>query len=732
MESSAKVSIIIAIYNGAEYIDQCLESVTTQSLKEIEVLCVDDGSTDNSEELLQKWADKDNRIKIIKQENQGAGFARNNGLAHATGEFIAFLDVDDLYPSNDVLEMLYNLTQKYHTKAAGGSLQILKDGMKYKGQIGGIKYFFNEEKVITFEELQQGFYYQRFIYSREVLQSNNIVFPYYKRFQDPPFFIRAMLACGDIAVMKEYSYLYRQDDTKWNFTDEKTNHLLEGHIEVLQLCADHGLEGLFNWCVSRIESNSTMHHIIENSLMNGNERIKPLIKEFRDIVNNNRHLLSEDTELNYMDTFLIDCIADTDEEVQAVIDKIENTKATYTLKEKPLVSIVVPIYNVEQFLNIALSSILNQSYENIELICVNDETKDNSMEIVRKWAEKDKRVIIVEQKNQGLSGARNTGLMHAKGKYIQFVDSDDAITKHGLEYFVSVAEQNNLDVLAFNGKTIFENYQAAFEQPVYLHYYDNRTADNGVFNGRKLFKSLLENNSYRTSVPLMLLKTEFLKDKNLLFEKGIVHEDNLFTFLVYLFAERAQYVEDIGYIRRVRSDSIMTKKAAFKNVYGYFISYIKSLSALHRLELNEETESFNEFLHRTITNARNIYNQLDEEERLKAEEIPDYYKADFQTLILDMQRYRDESTELRTKLKEAWDDKSLIRARLQEAWDEKTDINRKLQKTYKEKSEINQKLQQTYKEKAERGLRIKDLEKQLNELKGQNAPLLKKIMKKIK
>ena len=105
-EPMIKVSVIIPVYNQAPYLAECLDSVLAQTLREIEVICVDDGSTDGSERMLDDYAKRDLRVKVIHQSNAGVAAARNNGLAAATGEFIAFMDPDDKYP-DDVVDAEY-------------------------------------------------------------------------------------------------------------------------------------------------------------------------------------------------------------------------------------------------------------------------------------------------------------------------------------------------------------------------------------------------------------------------------------------------------------------------------------------------------------------------------------------------------------------------------------------------------------------------------------------------
>ncbi len=107
----AKVSVIIPVYNVEPYLKQCMDSVVGQTLKDIEIICVDDGSTDGSLDILKEYATEDSRIQIIEQKNAGAGAARNNGMRHATGKYLSFLDSDDFFEPR-MLEKAYDLAEK--------------------------------------------------------------------------------------------------------------------------------------------------------------------------------------------------------------------------------------------------------------------------------------------------------------------------------------------------------------------------------------------------------------------------------------------------------------------------------------------------------------------------------------------------------------------------------------------------------------------------------------------
>lgn len=124
------------------------------------------------------------------------------------------------------------------------------------------------------------------------------------------------------------------------------------------------------------------------------------------------------------------------------------------------ISVIIPVYNVEMYLEQCVNSVMNQTLDDIEIICVNDGSTDNSLHILKELATKDKRLKIINQENLGLSEARNRGIKEAIGKYISFIDSDDWIDVDFLEKLYSAAEENQADIAAAgiikhfaNGKT---------------------------------------------------------------------------------------------------------------------------------------------------------------------------------------------------------------------------------------------------------------------------------------
>lgn len=238
------VSVIIPVRNSGRYFRECLDSVTRQTLQDIEIIIINDASTDGSDTVAEAYAAQDHRITVIHHtESTGAGPARNDGMAIARGEYIAFMDSDDLYPSANVLEILYNKAIEQHATICGGSLyKIDADGniidMRTPDQ------YFENEGWIQYRDYQYDGGFYRFLYRKSFLKENNINFPAYKRFQDPVFFVKAMVAAKQFYVLLLHTYAYRKEHKHifWTYKNIK-DHLL-GVQDIISISKFHNFKRL--------------------------------------------------------------------------------------------------------------------------------------------------------------------------------------------------------------------------------------------------------------------------------------------------------------------------------------------------------------------------------------------------------------------------------------------------------------------------------------------------------
>lgn len=183
-----KVSVIIPVYNAQEYLEQCLQSVQRQTMKELEILCINDGSTDDSLRILEEMRREDKRIRILEQTNQGAGAARNLAIESAMGAFVCFLDADDYWIDDSALEKMYESAMMRGVDVCGGQYHTDQKGVLKKINVyGTLCGDPSDEWFIKYAAYQFDYYYTNYIYRRKMLLDHSIFFPLFRRFEDPPF-----------------------------------------------------------------------------------------------------------------------------------------------------------------------------------------------------------------------------------------------------------------------------------------------------------------------------------------------------------------------------------------------------------------------------------------------------------------------------------------------------------------------------------------------------------------
>ncbi len=219
------------------------------------------------------------------------------------------------------------------------------------------------------------------------------------------------------------------------------------------------------------------------------------------------------------------------------------------------VSVVVPIYNVENYLKECLDSLVFQTLENFEVILVNDGSTDRSYEIALDYSRKYNNFKLVSQKNSGLSSARNTGISLAKGEYLYFLDSDDYLEKNTLEILYNTSKKNNLDVLKFSAFT-FHDKEKDFKWD-HIDGYRYSGIYRKIYDGNHLFLKTETNGDHYASSCLMLLRRQLIVDRDLRYIEGIVNEDEFFYFELMLVANRVAILNRPLYFRRYRKGSIM-------------------------------------------------------------------------------------------------------------------------------------------------------------------------------
>ena len=273
-----------------------------------------------------------------------------------------------------------------------------------------------------------------------------------------------------------------------------------------------------------------------------------------------------------------------------------------------MISIIIPVYNVEKYLAECVDSVLRQTYTDYEIILVDDGSTDSSGRICDDYAAKDARIRVIHQKNGGLSAARNTGLREAVGEYVYFLDSDDYIEDCTLLRLTETAGEENADVVFFDGYVFFDECEEDDTVSRYI-----RKEQYPAMRGREMLFRLLESDEYRTAVPMILLRREYLMQHDLWFLEGVIHEDELYTFLVYNADGRVSHCRKQLYARRIRPASIMTASGTMRR-YDSMLQIYYVLSDMYR-KGTASGAAAEKYMIRTAKSVLGKYNLLSETDR---------------------------------------------------------------------------------------------------------------------
>lgn len=231
-----------------------------------------------------------------------------------------------------------------------------------------------------------------------------------------------------------------------------------------------------------------------------------------------------------------------------------------------LISIVVPVYGVEQFLDQCVQSLVTQSYSNLEIILVDDGSKDKCPQICDKWAEKDHRIKVIHKPNGGLSDARNAGIKNARGSYIAFVDSDDWIEKSFVEKLYNSMISSKSEIAECSVNIVDER---GTKQKI------RKAADSETLDKISALKKLIQENGIYQTVWNKIYKTDLIND--LMFEVGKLHEDEFWTYKVLDRIHKISIVPDALYNYRQRQSSIMGQGYNKSRLVGLQAKYERSV-----------------------------------------------------------------------------------------------------------------------------------------------------------
>lgn len=217
------------------------------------------------------------------------------------------------------------------------------------------------------------------------------------------------------------------------------------------------------------------------------------------------------------------------------------------------ISVIIPVYNAEDFLEESLNSVLNQNFKDFEVICVNDGSKDNSLNILNKYQKKDKRIKVISQKNSGDGGARNKGLKNATGDFVYFLDSDDILFPYSLEKMYDNAINNDSDLVLFKVAWLTEDKPLIYNRPIFDFdkKFKKNNFQNFTFNYRDI-KYYVMNSGY-FPIWAKFYRKRFLDNfpNDLIFSENTAFGDVLFHITSLILASKISFVDDFLYQYRL-------------------------------------------------------------------------------------------------------------------------------------------------------------------------------------
>ena len=626
-----KVSILMPSLNSVAFIRECMDSVVNQTLQEIEIICVDAGSTDGTLEILKEYERKDSRIRIIISDKKSMGYQYNLGLDAATGEYVGMVETDDWIELN-TFESLWTTANKqdvdivaanqylYHTKP-----EVYNHPFE---NLSKCPY----ERVFCPRDVLQSFAVKPLIWSaiyrRSMLKENSIRFNETPgaSFQDISFHFMVMTVAKTAFFLDRYFYHYRSDsETQSVHSDGKVYCMCDEARYYEQFLEHRPADKLrllkpfvtwiydkYFWNFIRIAPCFQWEFLMQfrkellryrqagllNESPSNTSGYNTFRKGFHEIIDN-----PVDFYKKYCKKY---CTCPTAEKLPT--PKLIRESQT----ETPDISIIIPLCNEENRIAVSLESAQKQTLENIEIVCVDDGSDDATLKKVMERAEADSRFTVLHQDNRGSGSAKNRGLEYARGKYVLFLYGGDRLREDAAERLVFLADKNGLDMVAFDFVSISEKDK---ENQVSCKRKSNAEE---VKTGADYFCSSCEDNCYKPFAYTALYNRNYLMYRSIHFNDVIFYEDRSFMFSALTGADRVIHLERKLYFTG-ESRNLPLKKF-FLRVYSYFVIYQEILKQCQSLPV------YNERLQRNATGElkeicaclRDLYRAVTEKEECRS------------------------------------------------------------------------------------------------------------------
>ena len=547
INNNPKVSVIVPLYNAEDYLNKCLTSLINQTFSDIEIICIDDGSTDDSMKILKEFAENDERIIIVKKEHSNAGEARNEGLRIARGQYLAFTDADD-FAEPDMIERAYKTAEKqsadivwFRSRMYDHFLSEYADcpwtlrphempaNRPFSASEASEK-IFNMGSCTPWDKLfKSSFIFDNGITFQSVTTSNDMVFTF-----------GALSLANRITTIEDILY------------NQRVNHLkvLSTNVYNTTLNYYKALSGLKEFLIGHgvYESfeKSFKNWAVDFSLWSYNNFKEPFHQLIGQRLRNQQFVGLDIYKMSRSDFYNEDHFRQVGELYKKY--KREKNRAK---SDKPLVSVIVPAYNSEDALEQILNSLYAQTLTDIEIICIDDASKDSSSDILSKYAKNHKDIKVIKNDEfKGYGHSINKGIAAAKSDYITIVNPFDLIDEKMLEILYKKARKYKMEIVRSDVCRItYDREKYAVINSMMSYHYEEDC--DRLIDGRyeRVWKDYCKIPGGTLFDKRFLIANGIYLDK----EKDASAADEDFLFRAQINAERLMCIEDRLYYDIVKS-----------------------------------------------------------------------------------------------------------------------------------------------------------------------------------
>ena len=560
-----KVSVVIPTYNQEEYLNEALASLTTQTLEEMEFICVNDGSTDKCMTIYYEYANIDKRFTLIDKANSGYGHSMNVGIDASTGEYLGILEPDD-YVVPNMFADLYKIAKAKDLdliKADFNRFVVNPDGSttSKRNNLSNDKSYYNrvlcpgdEQKTFLFiMNTWSGIYSMAFLNKWKIRHNETPGASY----QDNGFWFQTFIRAKKAYFVDKPYYMNRRDNPNSSMFSKGKFYCVTNEYKFIWeiLEKDPELAEKFEQIFYRKKFGNflTTYYRIAADCK------KQYLEHFRDEF------------LPLMQGGLLDREWYDDNSWTILSEIIEQGGAYW---DKIRVSVIMPVYNAEEWIRDCLDSIFAKDEVHTECICVDDGSTDNTLSILREYEEKDYRIKVITQENGGAGKARNNGMQYASGEYWMFLDCDDVFEADTLRMVYNFSHCRQSDI------TVFRSNQFATE--VYKASPMQYTIKPEWLPAEQPFAGTdIKDNIFAAFVGWpwdKMFRADFIKETGLTFQEQRTTNDLLFVFSSIVKAERIFTMNTVlAHHRRLTDSLSVTREKSWFCFYDALCALKKQL-----------------------------------------------------------------------------------------------------------------------------------------------------------